>query len=335
METHRGMIIPCGGFRQDPPRICDTLIAIALDMGPSAFRCPVCNTIYIVDPLQQGSLETEGVGFGVMEIEGHRVEMFADEKEKAVRANLWEAEEFYSAKVGELENVYVAEVCSAPGVGWDHNTAPQQMAGRGIEFLRAQASSNAPFVVPPKEPQSSNKGKHIMPGYTYRDYAKHIFDETVPAKKSREQVFANCDRLLEDYIGFAIRQFLANSGFANNLAYGKVEGIKKTIEASVSVGGHLYACVVNLNRKEIVRRQNLTLATLYNSYVLDDEASQRLLERYDVEPVIDRYRDWLFHSFLEKNSEFHGYAFQEVNFIRMTIFWAIRSSYLLCLVGCE
>jgi len=63
MEEHRMIFLPCRSLRQDPPSLCNTVLGIALDMGPAAFCYPVCNAIYIVGPLQQGSIETEGMGF--------------------------------------------------------------------------------------------------------------------------------------------------------------------------------------------------------------------------------------------------------------------------------
>ena len=145
MEVHNTVFIPCTGLRPNPPRLCNTTIAIAIDMGPSAFRCPVCNTIYVVDPLQEGDFETEGTGFGVMEeIDGHRIEIFQGERAQIIQTNPWEAEKFYLAKVGNLENVFVANVYSAPATGWDH-AVPQQKTSLPVmpstpQFTQTQKS---------------------------------------------------------------------------------------------------------------------------------------------------------------------------------------------------
>jgi hypothetical protein len=152
MEVHKTMVFPCTGLRKDPLRPCNTIIAIVTDMGPSAFRCPVCNTIYVVDPLQEGSFETEGSGFGVMEeVDGHRIETFRGERTQIMQTNPWEAEKFYLAKVGNLENVFVADVHSPPGAGWNY-IAPQQqttslpaMPSETTEFTQAQKGDRRYF----------------------------------------------------------------------------------------------------------------------------------------------------------------------------------------------
>ena len=125
MEVHDTAFFPCNGLRQNPLRLCDTVISIAVDMGPSAFRCPVCSTIYVVDPLQEGDFETEEAGFGVMESHGHRIEIFQGERVQIIQTNPWEAEKFCLAKVGHLENVFAANVLSPPGAGWNY-IAPKQ-----------------------------------------------------------------------------------------------------------------------------------------------------------------------------------------------------------------
>jgi hypothetical protein len=81
------------------------MITIPLDMGPSSFRCPICDTLYIIDPLQEGSLET---GFSVTEVEGHRLEKLSGEIAQSIVARRSEAEKFFSMKIGGLERAYVA-----------------------------------------------------------------------------------------------------------------------------------------------------------------------------------------------------------------------------------
>ena len=114
MEKHRIVIIPCFGSPELPPPhgLCNSTIAIALGMGPTAFRCPACNVIYVVDPLRRSTLEIPSIGFSAFEIDGHWIETFSGERAEAIRSNMHEATKFYTAKVGGLENVYVATLVS-------------------------------------------------------------------------------------------------------------------------------------------------------------------------------------------------------------------------------
>ncbi len=113
-EKYHVFILPCVGFRSNPPRPCNTLIGIALDMGPAMFLCPVCNGTYVVDPLTEGTMESEEAGFGAMEIEGHRVELFEGEGAVVQRiiSDYQAKQAFYVAKVGSSENVYMAHAFS-------------------------------------------------------------------------------------------------------------------------------------------------------------------------------------------------------------------------------
>jgi hypothetical protein len=115
MERHHAAIIPCLGLRLHPRGPCNTLIGIALDIGPSAWRCPVCSTVYIVDPIEQGGC----ADLGSAEIQGHKVEILPAEKARAIRDDSWEFNSFYSLKVGSPKKVFVAEVYSEPGAGLD------------------------------------------------------------------------------------------------------------------------------------------------------------------------------------------------------------------------
>lgn len=136
MKTHRAMIVPCFGLRKDLCGKCETLITVALDMGTSAFRCPVCNTIYVVDPLQEGSFDTEGIGFSATEIDGHRVEIYTGNRVQDIRANKNLAMFFYLDKVGGLGEVYTADVLSEPGAAWGQNVASQEVLQAPVPISR-------------------------------------------------------------------------------------------------------------------------------------------------------------------------------------------------------
>lgn len=121
LEMHHSMTMPCTGMvgRGPLPRMCQTLVVLPLDMGPSSFRCPVCKTMYIIDPLVVTDLATARQDFSVMEAEGHRIEIFFGRGEIAQRTHsdyefAWS---FLTPKIGSIDNAYIAEMRSPPGMG--------------------------------------------------------------------------------------------------------------------------------------------------------------------------------------------------------------------------
>ena len=110
MDIHDVFIFPCVD--------CNTIIAITLDMGPAAFRCPVCNIIYVVDPIEQSPLRVPSLDFSAMDLSGHRIEVYSGRRAEAIRRDKVEATRFYTNKVGGLSNVYVAALHSSPRQGW-------------------------------------------------------------------------------------------------------------------------------------------------------------------------------------------------------------------------
>lgn len=110
-------MLPCLGVRQDPSALCGTLIGIAVNIGPAAFRCPVCNSIYILDPVAPNptSIEVEGH----LEVEGHQIEICGGKILPVVQSNSLELESFVVMKVGDLKHVYRAPVYSDPGQGFE------------------------------------------------------------------------------------------------------------------------------------------------------------------------------------------------------------------------
>ena len=115
------MTMPCAGMigRSPLPRMCSTLVALPLDMGPSSFRCPVCKTMYVIDPLVVTDLATARKDFSVMESDGHRIEIFHGRGKIAQRthSDYAFARSFFTPKIGSTDNAYIAEVRSPPGMG--------------------------------------------------------------------------------------------------------------------------------------------------------------------------------------------------------------------------
>ena len=119
LQRHNMFLFPCIGLRQDPPGLCNTLIGIALDMGPATFLCPVCKTLYVVDPIKQDETDALPLGEGVTVMErhdGHRVEIFGSKAVRAMRGD-WDGRyrTFMLEKVGSLERNFNAVTLSAPG----------------------------------------------------------------------------------------------------------------------------------------------------------------------------------------------------------------------------
>ena len=110
MDIHDVFTFPC--------LHCNTIISITMDMGPAAFRCPECNVIYVVDPIEQSSLRVPSLDFSAMDLSGHRVEVYSGRRAEVIRTDKVEATRFYTSKVGALSNVYVAPRHSSPGQGW-------------------------------------------------------------------------------------------------------------------------------------------------------------------------------------------------------------------------
>jgi hypothetical protein len=106
METHKSMIWQCPMLRyvNNQWTTCDAVIAIALDMGPSAFRCPACRGVYIVGPREAAHLQRPD---GEMEISGKRLETYYGYTvQKLEMDGTWE--NFLQAKVGSVYNLYIA-----------------------------------------------------------------------------------------------------------------------------------------------------------------------------------------------------------------------------------
>jgi len=108
------------GWLPDPPYTCEVLVRIPLDRGTSAFRCPSCNAIHVVDPLHAGALDFEMDGSMLANVEygGHQVETFSGPIAQRVRASTGqrggEARRFYKAKVGTPREAPVAEAYLSP-----------------------------------------------------------------------------------------------------------------------------------------------------------------------------------------------------------------------------
>lgn len=126
MERHFGISLPCRGFRPSG-EVCGTQILIALDVGPSAFRCPVCDTIYVVDPLQAGSPLADQDSLICMEfpggVQGHTVEIFTGELVHMIHDSYDHAAEFYLPKLGTMQSTYVAQA----------NLGPQEIVKAEVE----------------------------------------------------------------------------------------------------------------------------------------------------------------------------------------------------------
>ena len=118
-ERHQMFFFPCIGSRQRLSGPCHTLIGIALDMGSSAFRCPECKSLYIIDPLEEGDSGSSPIDFSVTEIQGHRVELYRGRGDIAQRtlSDLYFARSFHRRKIGSLANAYIADTYSDPGAG--------------------------------------------------------------------------------------------------------------------------------------------------------------------------------------------------------------------------
>jgi len=174
-----------------------------------------------------------------------------------------------------------------------------------------------------------------MTNFGYQDYFNHLYDVSQRVERIGEQILANSVDYLDDLTAFLQNQFVDNSEVVQNLTYAKVEAIKETIQKSSIEGFRLYVCVVNLNNITISQRPNLSTIEIYSSFADDEQIIDRLLDRYDVVPVIERYKSFIFNDFLDRNPEFLNYAFKETNFLGTTIYIAVQNSYLLCMSSCE
>lgn len=174
-----------------------------------------------------------------------------------------------------------------------------------------------------------------MSAITHRDYIDHLFEDSERSKRVTQQVLGNCERALNVFSDFMKGRFVETSNLAKSLTYAKVESIKEAIQQGVLEGFRLYVCVANLNNKAISHRPNQDIDKMYNSFSENGQFRDQLLARYDVMPVIERYTDVIFSTFLGKNPEFENYAYKDTNHIRLVIFVAVQNAYLLSLVGCE
>jgi hypothetical protein len=92
-------------YANDQWTMCDALIAIAQDMGPSAFRCPACRGVYMVDSREATHLQRPD---GEMEIGGKRLEMYYGHTVQRLEMDgTWES--LLQAKVGSIFHLYMAD----------------------------------------------------------------------------------------------------------------------------------------------------------------------------------------------------------------------------------
>lgn len=103
------LIKPCLCLRPDK-QLCNTLIGITIGTVPLACVCPVCKSLYIVDPLHPQDLKMEGFGF--MEHNGHRIEMYSGSSLRLIRDDL---KGFFASQ--GIRKLYEAQVYSEPGQG--------------------------------------------------------------------------------------------------------------------------------------------------------------------------------------------------------------------------
>lgn len=118
-QTHKTMLFECLGRHDGGLRFCETLIGIVLDMGPATFRCPVCDTLYVVDPLredEESALGEKGDGMAVVEMDGHRIEVYGSKVVHGMEESGGaEYLLFTVEKVGSLDRAFEATRYSAPG----------------------------------------------------------------------------------------------------------------------------------------------------------------------------------------------------------------------------
>jgi hypothetical protein len=168
METHHSIITPCFGWYRSADNQCNTLIAIALDMGTSAFRCPACNTIYVVDPFKPEKCDADLSGFTTMQVEGHRIEIFRGEKAQRIRSDISHALRFYTPKIGGLENVFVTTTLSKPGAGTEFFSKLPAQAGTDAQNFSLTSASRSNGT---RQPNQTAKTGHGYLGMTRKQLA--------------------------------------------------------------------------------------------------------------------------------------------------------------------
>ena len=107
MEEHNNLMwrCPMPQYANDQWTMCDALIAITRDMGPSAFRCPTCRGVYMVDSREVPYLQRPD---GEMEIDGKRLEMYYSYTVQRLEMDgTWE--DLLQAKVGSIFHLYMAD----------------------------------------------------------------------------------------------------------------------------------------------------------------------------------------------------------------------------------
>lgn len=98
--------------------VCNTMIGIVINWGTLSFRCPTCNRVYIVNPLNKANSKIEQYAT-FWETNGVKIQIFPGEVLPTFKNNYKDAENFFLAKVGNLDKVLVAEVTSIPGEGFE------------------------------------------------------------------------------------------------------------------------------------------------------------------------------------------------------------------------
>ena len=109
-SVHDTLFLQCLGMRWEENKECQTLIGLAMDIGPAVFRCPVCDALWCVDPPSKDNMDD-----GIIVIEdwdGHRIEVF-DQRRSRPLLRAWESGEdegvtFLMRKQGQCRKIYVA-----------------------------------------------------------------------------------------------------------------------------------------------------------------------------------------------------------------------------------
>lgn len=170
---------------------------------------------------------------------------------------------------------------------------------------------------------------------TYLDYINLLREETTRTETIREQVMQNCGKALNHYSEYMHNLFLKQSPLSAKITNLQSQSVKELFQEAVFNGMRLYTCVAEHNRTRIARQPNLDVDRLYGAFIADESTRNKLLNRYNVIPVIDKFEEFLFLDYIEKNQEIQDYPFREVQQIRLSTFYAVRDAYLLCIGGCE
>ncbi len=171
--------------------------------------------------------------------------------------------------------------------------------------------------------------------FTYRDYLQKMGRVYADTAHTYAQVMLICEKALAEQAALVTARLKDESNLLQRLSEDKVLQVFDVIAQAVRQGARLYATVTVVNGIKIETAMRGAPLSMVVGSIGSEDARKNLLERYDVEPVIQRLGDTVSDNFLSENPDFLGYPYEQTQDLRDSIQVAIETAYITCLAICK